>query len=111
MKMMAGVISLMTLYGCSTPSGEGRSGSFSEYTRKSPQEYVTCLEPKWQAVNISTSKTRTRSGFSLEASAPQSGPVALAIIDAQESGSRVEVFLPTAQGRAETWGDRARSCL
>jgi hypothetical protein len=111
MKTFALVVTLMALVGCSRGFLESHSTGFTETSKKSPQVYVQCLEPKWQAPGTSTSKIKTPTGYTLEVSATHIGPIALAVINEETSGISVDVYLPTAQGRAERWGDTARGCL
>jgi hypothetical protein len=111
MKTLVAIIALMALVGCSRGFLESHSTGFTETSEKNPQTYVQCLEPKWQAPGTSTSKKKTHTGYTLEVPASHIGPIALAVINEEASGISVDVYLPTAQGRAERWGDTARGCL
>lgn len=111
MKTFAVVMTAMALAGCSKSFLESHSTGFTERSEKSALDYVQCLEPKWQAPATSTSKIKTRTGYTLEVSASHIGPIALAVVNEESPGISVDVFLPTAQGRAERWEDAARECL
>ncbi|HBN8522209.1 hypothetical protein ACIUV2_25305 [Pseudomonas aeruginosa] len=111
MKAHAGMIAILALAGCSTEFLEKHSTGFSEHSKKSPAQYVQCLEPQWQAPGTSASKIETKTGYTLEVSGTHIGPIALAVINAEATGSQVDVYLPTAQGRAERWEDAAKECL
>ncbi|MGE8065071.1 hypothetical protein [Pseudomonas sp. NPDC089569] len=111
MKTFAAIITTLALAGCSQGFLESHSTGFTEKSKKSAQDYVQCLEPKWQAPATSISKIKTRTGYSLEISSTHIGPIALAVVTEENPGINVDVFLPTAQGRAERWEDAARACL
>ncbi|WP_336333612.1 hypothetical protein [Pseudomonas putida] len=112
MKTPAALLAALALAGCSKGFLESHSTGFTEDSEKTALAYVQCLEPKWQAPATSLSKTRTPTGYTLEVSALHIGPIALAVIREQTPEKiDVEVFLPTAQGRAERWEEAARACL
>lgn len=111
MKTLAALLAALALAGCSKGFLESHSTGFTGDSEKTAQAYVQCLEPKWQAPATSLSKTKTPTGYTLEVSALHIGPIALAVIREQTPGISVEVFLPTAQGRAERWEEAARACL
>ncbi len=111
MKTSAAVMAAMALAGCSTGFLETHSTGFSERSEKSALGYLQCLEPKWQAPGTSISKIKTPTGYTLQVSASHIGPIALAVLTEKTPGTSVEVFLPTAQGRAERWEEAAKACL
>ncbi|MFJ4192524.1 hypothetical protein [Pseudomonas sp. NPDC089534] len=111
MRMIVAIAAAATLAGCAKGFFASHSTSFSERSDKPALAYVQCLEPKWQAPGTTTSKIKTPTGYTLEVSTPHTGPVALAVVNEAPPGSDVDIFLPTAQGRAERWEDLARTCL
>ncbi|MBP2839275.1 hypothetical protein [Pseudomonas sp. PNP] len=111
LKHTTAILAAMTLAACSKGFMGEHATSFSENSQKAPQTYAQCLEPHWQAPGTTTSRIQTPTGYTVEVSATHIGPIALAVISKQASGSHVEVFVPTAQGRAERWQDAAQACL
>jgi hypothetical protein len=111
MKAITAFLAASLLAGCTNSFLASHTTSFTEQSHKSPLDYVQCLEPQWQAPGTSTSKIKTQTGYTLEVSSAYIGPIALAVIERTSSGSDVDVYLPTAQGRAARWEDAAKGCL
>lgn len=111
MKIIVAMVAAAALTGCAKGFFESHASGFSATAEQAPLAYVQCLEPRWQAPGTTASKIKTRTGYTLEVATAHTGPIALAVVNATPDGSAVEVFLPTAQGRAERWEDAARACL
>ncbi len=111
MRILIAAVAVAMLAGCSTSGIQQGSPSFSAQSKKTPQQHATCLEPKWQEFNPSTSSIETESGYTLSASTAFSGVVALAVVDKASGGSLVRVFLPMDWAGTAGWKDSAKACI
>ncbi|XSS65414.1 hypothetical protein ACP9OK_10755 [Pseudomonas sp. B11] len=111
MRVLIGAVALVMLAGCSTSGIQQGAPSFSSQSKKTPQQYLRCLGPKWQEINPSTSSIETETGYKISASTAFTGVVALAVIDQSQGGSLIKVFLPMDWAGTSGWKDSAMTCI
>lgn len=109
--LTAAIAASVLLVGCSTSGIEQDKPAFTGQSKKTAQQYVRCLAPKWQEFNPSTSSIETESGYKIAASAALSGVVALAVVDESGGGSLIRVFLPMDWAGTSGWKSSAKDCI
>ena len=92
MRILIGVLAVLILAGCVSPSDlKTNKPTLSSVTKKEPKQYALCVLPRWQDARSEASLSETENGYRLVVGALQLTDELLEI-QKTSSGSKVDFF-------------------
>ncbi|MFF7710217.1 hypothetical protein [Pseudomonas sp. NPDC007930] len=111
MKIVAGLVVVGLLAGCSSKEEQPDGASFTASSAKAPEQYADCLLPKWQAWRPQAEQRATDTGVKLTASAGFTQAYMVAMVDRDPGGSNVKLYVPIQWRESTAWSEMAKACL